>query len=170
MMVVGAHVLSNQRYEMLVNQRDIAREMEEMASSIAIETMEVIRTRDFDQAVSDSTTIGGASDIGLFTYNNNEDHFPTGKACSVFGTGTADCDDVDDFHKMITATRPFAMGDDTLTFMVDVEVNYVNDSAQKALHRTANKEVTIMVQDFSADSTHFIPQPVKLQRVLAYEF
>ena len=170
MIILGAHMLSSQRYEILVNQRDIQREMEEMAGSIALETMETIRTRDFDQAVSDSLTQGLASDVALFTFNNSSDHFPSGKACSVFGTGTDNCDDIDDFHNMQTALMPFAMGEDTLFFNVDIKVDYVTLTASKAAAQTTNKRVTINVQDYSADSTHYIPTPIELKRVLSYEF
>lgn len=170
MMIVAMYSLNTQRYEMLVQNRDIRREMEEMAGSIALETIEIIRTREFDQAVVDSAVTGSLADLALFEFVGTENQFATGNQCAVFGTGSFDCDDIDDFHEMATATRPFVLGNDTVWFAVDVDVRYVTDALAPATFATSNKEVTIEVKDAWADGSSFIASPITLTRVLTYEF
>ncbi|NNE34707.1 MAG: hypothetical protein HKN13_05700 [Rhodothermales bacterium] len=169
LIVVGTHALNTQRYEMLVQQRDITRELEEMAGSIALETMEIIRTRAFDQSVIDGTATGESTDIGVMEIASGENQFATNQHCSVFG-GADSCDDIDDFHGMQTATRPFVMGLDTLWFNVDVDVHYVDVSMNHSASATPNKEVTVEVTDFWPNGTSYFAQPVTLSRVFSYEF
>ncbi len=170
MMVVGMYSLNTQRYEMLVQNRDIRREMEEMAGSVALEAMEIIRTREFDQAVIDGSTTGALTDLLLFSFNLGENQFTTGNQCSVFGTGGDTCDDIDDFHSMETAIRPFVLGTDTVFFAVDVDVRYVTDELVPSAFVTTNKEVTVKVQDYWVDGSAYIAKPIELTRVLTYEF
>lgn len=170
MMIVGMYALNTQRYEMLVQNRDIRREMEEMAGSVALETMEIIRTRAFDQAVVDGSTLGELTDLLLFSFVPGENQFLTGQGCSVFGAGGDNCDDIDDFHRMKTAIRPFVLGVDTVFFAVDVDVRYVTDNLSPATFVTTNKEVTVKVKDYWVDGSAYIAQPIELTRVLTYEF
>jgi hypothetical protein len=170
MMVVGMYSLNTQRYEMLVQNRDVRREMEEMAGSVALETIEIIRTREFDQAVVDGLTTGTIADIAMFTFLGGENHFETGHGCSVVGAGWYDCDDIDDFHGMQTAYRPFVIGIDTVFFSVDVDVRYVSDELAPVGYATTNKEVTVSVKDAWGDGSSFINSPVTLTRVLTYSF
>ncbi len=169
MIIVGTHALNTQRYEMLVQQRDITRELTEMAGSVALETMEIIRTRAWDQAIIDSTATGDAGDLAFMELLTGDDQFLTGQNCSIFGGG-ANCDDIDDFHKMQTAIRPFVMGLDTLRFSVDISVRYVDTSLTPSAVVTTNKEVTVEVEDFWQNGTTYFNSPIRLSRVFSYEF
>ncbi|QXD14504.1 hypothetical protein GQ464_013840 [Rhodocaloribacter litoris] len=172
MMLMTTYSVSVQRQHVFMQQRDIAREIEEMAGSVALEAMEIIRTRAFDQAVLDSTVTRTLSDVDLFSFNTAQEHFTTGRACSVFGLGGDVCDDIDDFHRMQTATVPFPMGTDTLYFTLDVEVMYVDENFERHDAPTFHKAVTVSVQDTwpGIDRTPFLNEPVRLSRVFAYEF
>lgn len=169
MMVVGTHALNTQRYEMLVQQRDVRREIEEMAGSVALETMEIIRVRAWDQSVVDGTAVGDASDLNLMEMLDGQDQFTVGHDCTIFG-GTDTCDDIDDFHKMDTALRPFVMGLDTLWFNVDVTVRYVDFSLNPSSVVTPNKEVTVSVEDFWQNGDSYLQSPVQMSRVFSYEY
>lgn len=170
MIIVGTHALNTLRYEILVQTRDISREMSEMAGSVALETMEIIRSRAWDQAVVDGTTTGSPADLLLMELSlSGDNQFPPDNHCTIFG-GADVCDDIDDFHKMKTAVRPFVMGLDTLQFSVDVTVGYVDSSLDPSLVVTPNKEVTVMVSDYWANGTQYLNQPVTLSRVFSYEF
>jgi len=172
MMVITTFSMTVQQRSILTQRQDFQREIEEMAGSVALESMEIIRARVFDQAVLDGTVDGSLNDLILFSFNSANDHFIPGNACSVFGTGADICDDVDDFHGMQTATVPFQIGVNTINFSVDVEVIYVDDLAQRVNNPTFNKEITVTVKDVWPGSgiQPFMPLPVKLSRVLTYEF
>jgi hypothetical protein len=169
MIIVGTHALNTQRYEMLVQQRDITRELEEMAGSIALETMEIVRTRAWDQAVIDSLATGTAGDLAFMELATGQDQFATGHHCSLFG-GTDTCDDIDDFHKMHQEIRPFVMGLDTLQFTVDISVRYVDNTLAPSAVVTTNKEVTVEVSDYWPTGTSYFNSPIRLSRVFSYEF
>ncbi len=172
MMLVGTYYVTVQQHYVFTQQQDISREVEEMAGSVAIGVMEIIRSREFDQAVIDGTTTSELSDLNLFAFNNTTDHFTTGKDCSVFGSGTATCDDMDDFHGMQTTMLQFDMGDQAVFFNVDVTVQYVDNNFARDDERTFNKQVIITVQDTWPNSgiTPFLQTPVQLSRVFSYEF
>ena len=171
-MLVTTYTLSVQQQYVFNQQKDVSREIEEMAGSVALEVMEVISARPFDQAVLDGTVTGTLDDLPLFSFVNATDHFTTGHACSVFGTGADLCDDLDDFHKMQTALIPFAMGVDTVYFNVDVEVYYVDDNLERVDDRSFNKAVTVTVKDTwpGSDLEPYLAQPIELSRIFSYEF
>lgn len=171
-MLLGTTALTIHASKAHLQSRAIAREMEEMGTSLGLEVMEVIRARAFDQAVVSKTTTGKASDLNLFTYNNSTNHFPTNRGCSVFGTGGYDCNDVDDFHKMKTATLPFVLGLDSVYFDVNVEVEYVDASTTRKNQRTFYKQVTVKVQDTWPVSGRnpFLPKPIEIARIFSYSF
>ena len=170
--LLGTTTMSIHAGRLHLQSRAIAREIEEMGTSLGLEVMEVIRTRAYDQAVVDNSTTGAASDLALFTYNNHTNHFNTGKGCSVFGTGAYDCDDVDDFHKMQTATLPFVIGLDSVYFEIDVDVEYVDNAMSRHNGRTFNKQVTIAIQDVWPGSGRdpYLPVPIRISRVFSYNF
>lgn len=152
-------------------QATIKREVEEMAGSVAVEVMEVIRTRAYDQAVLNGTTKGDASDLNLFTYNGSTDHFPTGKACSVFSTGTYDCNDLGDFHKMKTADYTFDVGTGKIHFDVNVEVVYSDAAGNRQNMRTFYKQITVKVKDrWDNPEIQYLAEPIYLSRVISYKF
>ncbi|WP_054683292.1 hypothetical protein [Rhodothermus marinus] len=149
------------------------REVEEMAQSVAVETMEIVRTRAFDQAIVDGTATGTAADLVLFS-DSTEFGISGNATCQAFG-GTATCDDLDDFHGQ-QVLRPFVMGQDTVWFSVDLTVRYVNwnastGQATPASGKTFYKQVIVKVQDnWGGDLKPFLPTPIQLDRVFAYGF
>ena len=171
-MLLGTTALTIHASKAHLQSRAIAREMEEMGTSLGLEVMEVIRSRAFDQAVIDKTVTGAASDLNLFSYNNSSNHFTTNRGCSVFGTGSYDCDDLDDFHKMKTATMPFVIGLDSVYFDVDVEVEYVDNYTERHNGRTFNKQVRVFVQDAWPMSGRdpYLPRPIEISRIFSYSF
>src|SRR5690625_7271858 len=58
----------------------IAREIEEMAASTALEVMEIVRARKFDQAV-DAILAGHMLDVSNLTITGTSAHYDTSKAC-----------------------------------------------------------------------------------------
>lgn len=172
LMMISLFSFSMMQRQTISQQRILAREVEEMAGATALEMMEIIRSFPFDEAVTDGSTSGTAADLALFTYQGSTNHFSTGKACAIFGTGSADCDDLDDFHKMQTITRPFVMGTDTVYFEVDVKVEYVDNDAKRHNGRTFNKQVTVYARDVWPDGAteHLLPKPVYISRVVSYNF
>lgn len=145
----------------------LANEMEVMATGVALQAMETIRTRAFDQAVVNNTH----ADLSAFTYSSDSDHFSTGRACRVFETGSDVCDDIDDFHKMKTATRAFDMLGTDIPFTVDVHVQYVGDDMKRYNSRSYQKEVTVYVQDkIGEGKTPFLYEPIEMSRVFSYKF
>ena len=169
LVVTASFIMSLNMRHVTMRQQAMGREFEEMAVSVAVESMEIIRSRAFDDAVQGTATTTTAD---VFTYTNSTNHFPTGTECSVFGAGTDNCDDVDDFHGMTTAIRPFVLGTDTIMFTVDVDVYYVNDQFQRNNGRTFNKEVVVKVRDTWPETggDPFMPDSVRLSRVISYQF
>lgn len=151
----------------------IFRELQEMAQSVAVETLEIVRVRAFDQAVVDGLVTGSVADILLFS-EPAAFGTPANALCQVFG-GSALCDDLDDFHGQV-ARRPFGMGQDTIWFEVRLSVHYVHYDptsglVQAATGKTAYKEVRVEVQDdWNGALEPFISIPIYLERVFAYGF
>ncbi len=165
--------LSVNHWYVTLQRATIFREVQEMAQSVAVETIEIVRARAFDQAVVDGTVTGTIADILLFT--DPAAFGSTGGAlCQSFG-GTAVCDDIDDFHNQVVR-RPFVMGRDTVWFRVQLSVRYVHYDAisgivQAVTGKTAYKEVNVSVQDdWGGTITPFVVTPIRLGRVLAYGF
>ena len=180
-----------------MQRQGVAREVEEMAASVAIESVEVIRSRAFDhyeveceekgEDSADCKLNGDSGDINEFTYRKNSDHFAENNLCHWSGWwyGTwyqfwrDACDDIDDFHKMSPAVIKLPMGDEdtSVEFYVKVEVEYVAPMAAgskefvRKNHRTAYKQITVKVQDKWKDKIGvYVPEPVTISRVLAYDY
>lgn len=155
-----------------MHSRAVAQEVAEMGGTVASRAMRVIRSRAFDQAEVTGQAIGSVTDRTLFAFESAENHFPTGKACSVFGAGNDSCDDVDDFHRMKTATVPFVLGLDSVYFAIDVEVIYVDDAGRRADAPTLHKQVTVRVRDVGSTSRRrpYLSRPVTLARVISYRY
>jgi len=170
-LLITTHAFTVQQWSIFSQRTSIARELEEMGGAVALESMEVIRTRAFDQAVLDGTVTQSLSDLALMEFDTPSNHFRTGIGCSVFGTGFEDCNDIDDFHAMKTAYVPFIMASDTVTFAVNVEVFYVKDDLTRATQRTFNKKVIVSVIDsWDGIQKPFLARPIKLERALSYGF
>lgn len=151
----------------------IVQEIEEMGASIGLRAMEIIREREYESEILHP--INGATPLSPETstvadlVSRLASPLPTGRACSVFGAGADDCNDVSDFNEMQTATLPFLAGSDTLYFKVDVDVRYVDASLAISAAPTFRKLVTVTVQDFWPNSNrtgHYIPTPITLSRVM----
>lgn len=150
----------------------VANELEVMATGIALEAMEKIRTRAFDQVVAeDPNKVYTESQFEPSSNWNNT-------TCKPFhGSGAAnDCNDLDDFHGMNSATLTFTMGKDasgndiTVPFTVDVEVTYVDSDLNPVSGNTYQKQVTVFVQDQQTDNRPFLREPVYISRIYAYNF
>lgn len=156
----------NQTQSKLHHQKEVVRsEMKGMAASVALQTIEVIRSRAFDAKTVDVSKdeIDGPGDFSDWD-------FTTGNRCKVFvpddESGGVECNDVDDFHKMETATIPFKTPRFEVQFNVDVEVHYVNESLQPVDQRTYRKKVIVKVQDKGEDP--HIPEPIQFSEVLTF--
>ena len=136
-------------------------EMEEMATGIAMQTMEVIRARAFDAA-----TVGVPGDevvdVSEFTSS-----FTTGNHCKAFG-GSDRCNDVDDFHEMQPIISSFETPDISIDFRIEVEVQYLDSSLQPSSSPTNRKEVTIFVQDLHDSQPSFLKNPIEFTETLTY--
>ena len=166
----------------------IVREMEEMAGSVAVEVMEVVRGRTFDRNVAQGLTKGLPSDVDLFDYHNSADHFD--KAFKCYDNANErwrinSCDDIDDFDDMVGGPGElpviaFEMGpDEVVYFQVQVRVEYVDlvmGADGKQVFKRKNgpsfyKRITVKVQDKWGDRVGvYIPKPVELSRVMTYNF
>ncbi len=147
----------------------IFRELQEMAAAVAVETMEIVRARAFDEAVVNGSTAGTTADIQLFSDTTD---FGVNGLCDAFG-GTAVCDDIDDFHGQ-QPVRPFVLGIDTIYFKVNIHVEYVTyDASGEAIHsnvKTEHKRVRLSVQDYWDNLDPYISIPIELERTFSYKF
>lgn len=170
-LLLTTHALTVQQWSLYSQRSNITRELEEMGGAVALETMEMIRTRAFDQAVNDGTVTQSLADLGLMEFASPYEHFRTGLGCSIFDMGSEDCNDIDDFNKMKTAWVPFVLAEDTVLFSVDVEVYYVDDGLNRATARTFNKKVVVSISDVWANGQDsYLSEPIQLARVLTYDF
>jgi len=145
----------------------IAREVEEMAASTALEVMEIVRARKFDQAV-DAIPAGHMLDVSNLTFKGSEEHFDTGKACAPFVSTGATCNYIEDFHKVQMDRREFKMGDHTVYFDVEIRVEYVNNAMERSNQREIHKRITVSIQDYWPGGKQFLNQPIELSRVISY--
>jgi hypothetical protein len=170
-LLITTHAFTVQQWSIFSQRTSIARELEEMGGAVALESMEIIRTRAFDQSVINGLVTHTLADLGLMEFDTPSNNFRTGARCSVFGTGFEDCNDIDDFHAMETARMPFIMASDTVIFAVNVEVFYVTDELVRANQRTFNKKVVVSVIDsWDGIQDPFLARPIQLERVMSYEF
>jgi len=156
----------NQMQSKLHHQREVVRsEMEGMAASVALQTIEVIRTRAFD-AKTEGMSKDDIDGPGAFT----DWEFTSGNRCEVFvpddEEGGVECNDVDDFHEMETATISFKTPEFEVQFNVDVKVRYVNKAMKSVDYPTYRKKVIVMVQDKGDDP--YLPSPIRFSEVLTF--
>lgn len=145
----------------------IAREIEEMAASTALEAMEIVRARKFDPAV-DAIAPGHVLNESDLDFYNSTDHFEPGKSCTPFASPGSTCNYVSDFHKAVVESRPFELGEHTIYFDVDITVEYVDDSMLRSDQREIHKRITVRIQDVWPNERQFIKQPIELSRVVSY--
>ena len=153
----------NQMQSKMHHQREVIRsEMEGMAAGVAMQTLGVIRARAFDAKTVNVSKdeIDSASDF-------SDADFSTGNQCKAFFPEKGEnCNDVDDFHKMETATIPFKTPEFEIQFSVDVEVQYVSKSMQPVDHPTYRKKVIVKVQDQRDDP--YLPTPIRFSEVITF--
>ena len=141
-------------------------EMEVMASGVALQVMEYVGRKAFDDQ-----TVGGnkVTDLDLLTGAGS---FGVDGRCDVVApVETAypynTCDDLDDFHQMAAERVPFILKSDTVFFDVTVEVKYVNADGSQAVGNSFDKKVVVSVQH--TDSQKYLKLPVILSRTFSYE-
>lgn len=109
-------------------------EMEIMAGGVALDAMETMASKPFDEAV-----MAPGYDEDYFTVSALAPWpFPTG---GTFGSA----DFLEDFHEIQTDTVDFQVGGVTFTFNVDVYVHYVDATKQHSTNKTDTKEVLVTV-------------------------
>ncbi len=169
LMVTVLLSFSTQR-EVVSSQREmIANELEVMGTGIALEAMETIRTRAFDNATLDATEV--------VTKGNFSFPFSDGNKCRVFHDGSGvKCEDLDDFHNMLEATLEFEVSEtESLPFHVNAEVHYVERNSEgdfvRVNHKTYQKEVLVTVQDAVSEGRRpYLTKPIHLSRTFSYNF
>lgn len=155
LMTVTLLSLNQQRSAIETRRAMLDDEMELMASGIALQAMEYIGTKSFDQATTDlegtASNPGRLSPVGA-SIKNLTSIIPTDRKCALLpsreGTGTYEnCDDLSDFNEMEWESIPFVMGEDTVMFEVTARVNFINDNRVVLSSGTAsNKEVAVIVR------------------------
>lgn len=168
----------NQMQANLQEQKQVIRsEVEQMALGIAMQTMEVIRARAFDEETLDPDGVITNPEASLTAPGL----FPEGLDCEAFG-GEDTCDDIDDFNEMKTAVESFEFrtleGFKEMDFNVDVEVRYVDDDMEACVGEeqewpgctsvgpTFRKEVIIKVQDKRENP--YLQRPIRFTEVITY--
>ena len=150
----------------------LVREVHEMASSTAVEMLEIIQAREYDKAVvlAPTTVI---TDANLFAFSGNaDDHFTNTSACGLTPALLNGCEALEDFHGR-SGIRAFELGMETVQFNVSVKVEYVEmvgGAFQKADHRTFQKQVIVSVQDVWPGDGKMLPVPIELRRTLSHQF
>lgn len=163
-MMVAMLLNFNQMKATVQNEQAMLRaEMQQMALGVAQETMEIVRTRAYDDATVEVPKDSIIEDLSEFTSTP----FPAGNHCEVFG-GSDVCDDVDDFHEMEPATLSFAVPDGEMDFEVEIEVQYVDGTLQPTGGvKARRKEVIIYVQDKPLNGEPRLNNPIKFSEVLS---
>lgn len=139
----------------------LSEELEIMGSGVALQVMEYIATKAFDEQSTEGGTISSTSDLSTAPFSTNRD-------CAFSGTGDA-CDDLDDFHQMQPEYIDFVIGTDTVQFEVNASVTYLDSNRNSTNTRTYLKEVTVEVQDYWGNGkAAFMKQPIRLARMFSY--
>ena len=181
LLIVTLLSFSQQQANMRSQQQAIRAEYQQMALGVAKQSIEVVRTRDFDQALDD-----GETDVENFTERSDSEW------------GEKDC--IDDDHKFVnncSAVEHFhddetmamenadglivlPMPGGTVRFEVEFEVHYAEED--DSIERTSDgptgmKEVTVRVQDCQdqdpsnsdpCDGEPLLPQPIVFSEVFSY--
>lgn len=172
----------NQKQASLQSQGQTVRaEMEMMALGVAMQTMEVVRARAFDQA-----TVGLPSGVyidpkkGNFACKDGESctadnpeksgSFGGTGDCKVHAEGSGqDCQVVEEFHGT-KGVVPFPLAESSYDFNVEIEVHYVCPNFERAAEGsctapTGRKEVVVKAQDVEPHRLH---EPITYSQVITY--
>lgn len=140
-------------------------EMEVMASGIALQALEYIGTKAFDQA----TVSGVVVDVDDLTLS-----FPNDQRCPLEASKESNaaydtCDDLSDYHNIQWEVVPFAVEGDTIHFEVTTDVGYLDQSHLRTSSRTFNKEVVVTVRQRVADGERaLLRRPIAIARTYSH--
>ena len=165
MMTVTLASVHQQRTLLETRRAMLDDELEVMASGVALQTLEYIGTKSFDEA----TVSGVVVDVNDLTAG-----FPSDQRCPLEASkegayGYDTCDDLSDYHDIIWEVVPFAVQSDTIFFEVTADVGYLDSSHSRTASRTFNKEVVVTVRQRVADGERsLLRQPVNIARTYSY--
>ena len=170
---------SQQQADIRSQQQAMRAEMEMMALGVAMQTMEVVRARKFDAAthgstkdeiLSDNNLLANTSNFGK-EYNKEDGKYVVKEDCKLYAEGSgSNCSFIEEYHGT-TGTVPFLFGkNDNLSFSVEIEIRYVDDSfVPTGDTKKLQKEVIIYVQDDpSGDQSPRLPNRIRYSQVLTY--
>jgi hypothetical protein len=157
-MLITSLLAINQQRAVLQSYEKMADDaMEVMSSGVALQCMDFISRKSFDDAV-----VGG-----FVTDPSQLEDLPFGSnvACDMTGNGGA-CDDIDDFHQMSPDTLAFvARNGNMVEFTVTSEVFYVDQSLNPdsmVTYETYAKMIVVEVQDVEG----VMRSPSRLSRLI----
>ena len=182
LLIVTLLSFSQQQAGVRSQQQAIRAEYQQMALGVAKQSIEVVRTRDFDQALDD-----GETDVENFTERSDSEW--GGKDCiDDDHQFVNNCSAVEHFHDDETMAMENADGlivlpmpGGTVRFEVEFEVHYAEEDGSKIVRASSGptdmKEVTIRVQDCQdqdpsnsdpCDGEPLLPQPIVFSEVFSY--
>lgn len=163
-LLVATYLDHSQKQSYVKGQKQMIRaELRRAATGVAMETMEVIYTRAFDQA-----TVGAPEDENVPVSSFASEPFTGGKHCVAFG-GTDTCEAIEDFHDMAPDTAEVPVPRGTLKFEVTVEVYYVDDNMDRTGGtKTRWKQVTVYVRDVRPSGDSMLSSPTAFTEVHGY--
>jgi hypothetical protein len=152
--------------------------MEMMALGVAMQTMEVVRARDFDAGVDEhskseiidnpESTLANTSKFGK-KYNKSDDEYSGSVNCKIHhDTSESSCNFIEEFHRT-NGVVPFRIEEDKdIPFSVTIKVRYVDDNLGSASGKELQKEVVISVQDNPPNGSPRLPESITYSEVIAY--
>lgn len=171
LMLATLLAINQQRMRVETQRAMLDDELEVMATGIALQSMEYIGTKAFDQQTTAANNLFGR-------LIDDEDeltaHFPTERRCPLLPddegrAGYDTCDDINDYNAMQWERVPFVVGADTIAFEVRAEVYYLNDARERTSQRYFNKEVVVTVQQVvEGDEPMLLRRPVQVSRMFSY--
>jgi len=200
LLIVTLLSFSQQQAGIQSQQQTVRAELEQMALGVAMQTMEVVRARDFDAGMdlySQSDILekpnNNLTDVDYFgrEYIGCEDEEDGGceeddkydmpkvtKDCKFHpehldDEDKVDCLFVEEFHDT-KGTVPFYLGENAdgdervFQFVVEIEVQYVDDDFGPTGDKTLQKKVDIFVQDEPSEGSPRLPDSIKYSEVLSY--
>ncbi len=160
MMIVTMLSLNQQQSMLLAYELMLNDEMEIMASAVAQQALEYISQREFDAAVSGSGSVNNPNEL-------QDLPFSTGNNCALEGPLVL-CQDLDDFHGIVTDSLSFSGRDNTFFFVINVEVYYVDAALNpdsSVTYETYSKVVAVEAMD----AMDIMLTPIRLTRLVACE-
>lgn len=157
----------NQERSMLhMRETMIDTEMEVMASGVALQVMEYIGRKAFDDQTTDGERVATAAEL------TSASGFGVSGKCDVVApiqtvSPYSDCDDLDDYDHMALERVPFVLKTDTVYFDVTAEVKYVESDGSESFSPTFDKQVTVYVRNDG--DKQYMQAPVMLSRTFSYE-